>query len=75
MERSMNEHIVRLRGVTKAFDRKPVLAGLDLDIARGETLVVIGRSGCGKSVMLKHITGLIRPDAGEATEKISGVSP
>ena len=65
MERSMNEHIVRLRGVAKAFDRKPVLAGLDLDIARGETLVVIGRSGCGKSVMLKHITGLIRPDAGE----------
>jgi phospholipid/cholesterol/gamma-HCH transport system ATP-binding protein len=65
MERRTDEHIVRLRGVTKAFDRTPVLEDLDLDIARGETLVVIGRSGCGKSVMLKHITGLIVPDAGE----------
>jgi phospholipid/cholesterol/gamma-HCH transport system ATP-binding protein len=65
MESSISDAIVRLRNVTKSFDRKRVLAGLDLDIARGETLVVIGRSGCGKSVMLKHITGLIRPEAGE----------
>lgn len=65
MERRNGETIVRLRGVTKAFGRNTVLSNLDLDIVRGETLVVIGRSGCGKSVMLKHITGLIAPDAGE----------
>jgi phospholipid/cholesterol/gamma-HCH transport system ATP-binding protein len=65
MERGTGKHIVRLSGVAKAFERKPVLTGVDLDIARGETLVVIGRSGCGKSVLLKHITGLITPDAGE----------
>jgi len=61
----MNDPILRLRGVTKTFDREKVLDGLDLDIARGETLVVIGRSGCGKSVLLKHLTALIRPEAGE----------
>ncbi len=64
MEQRASEYIVRLSGVIKAFDRKVVLDGVDLDIARGKTLVVIGRSGCGKSVMLKHITGLIAPDAG-----------
>jgi phospholipid/cholesterol/gamma-HCH transport system ATP-binding protein len=61
----VDNHIIRLRGVRKSFERRLVLDGLDLDIMRGETLVVIGRSGCGKSVLLKHITGLIRPDAGE----------
>jgi len=61
----MNDAILRLRGVTKVFDRQLVLDRLELDIARGETLVVIGRSGCGKSVLLKHITGLVSPDAGE----------
>lgn len=56
--------IIRLREVTKEFDGDVVLRGLDYDIRRGETLVVIGRSGCGKSVLLKHISGLIRPDSG-----------
>ncbi len=42
-----------------------MLNGLDLDIGYGETLVVMGRSGCGKSVLLKHITGLLRPDSGQ----------
>ncbi len=65
MENRSTDPIVRLKGVTKSFGSKRVLEELDLDIARGETIVVIGRSGCGKSVMLKHITGLIRPDAGE----------
>jgi phospholipid/cholesterol/gamma-HCH transport system ATP-binding protein len=57
--------IIGIRGLGKSFGRKRVLDSLDLDIERGETLVVIGRSGCGKSVLLKHITGLVRPDAGE----------
>ncbi len=59
------EPILRIRGIGKVLDRKVVLDGLDLDIHRGETLVVIGRSGCGKSVLLKHITGLMKPDFGE----------
>lgn len=57
--------IFSLRGVTKSFDGRPVLRGLDLDIPTGGTLVVMGPSGCGKSVMLKHLVGLLRPDAGE----------
>ena len=65
MEQRGDDHIIQLRGVRKSFERRTVLDSLDLDIVRGETLVVIGRSGCGKSVLLKHITGLIRPEAGE----------
>jgi phospholipid/cholesterol/gamma-HCH transport system ATP-binding protein len=57
--------IIGIRGLRKSFGRNRVLDSLDLDIARGETIVIIGRSGCGKSVLLKHITGLVKPDAGE----------
>ncbi|MDD3642260.1 MAG: ABC transporter ATP-binding protein [Candidatus Krumholzibacteria bacterium] len=64
----MNEQcsgpIIELRGVRKRFGRQEVLGGIDLSIGACETLVIIGRSGCGKSVLLKHITGLIRPDEG-----------
>ncbi len=59
------ESIIRLRGVSKVFGGQSVLDGLNLDIELGETLVVIGRSGCGKSVLLKHLTGLLKPDSGE----------
>ena len=55
---------VRVRGLCKAFGQNRVLEGLDLDIARGESLAVIGRSGTGKSVLLKNIVGLMRPDSG-----------
>ena len=65
MEQHGVDVIIGIRGLRKSFGPKRVLDSLDLDIARGETLVVIGRSGCGKSVLLKHITGLVRPDAGE----------
>ena len=65
MERHGGDTIIGIRGLRKSFGPKLVLDSLDLDIARGETIVVIGRSGCGKSVLLKHITGLVRPDAGE----------
>ena len=57
--------MIRVRGLAKAFGAKRVLEGLDLDIERGETMVVIGGSGTGKSVLLKHIIGLLSPDAGE----------
>jgi phospholipid/cholesterol/gamma-HCH transport system ATP-binding protein len=55
---------ISLRGVTKAFGPKKVLRGIDLDVAEGESMVVIGGSGTGKSVLLKCILGLMRPDAG-----------
>jgi phospholipid/cholesterol/gamma-HCH transport system ATP-binding protein len=55
---------ISLHGVTKSFGPKQVLRGIDLDVARGESMVVIGGSGTGKSVLLKCILGLMRPDAG-----------
>lgn len=55
---------LRLTDVRKAFGPKVVLDGVTLDIARGESVVVIGGSGTGKSVMLKCILGLLRPDSG-----------
>ena len=61
---------IALRGVTKAFGAKKVLQGIDLDVAPGESVVVIGGSGTGKSVLLKCILGLMRPDSGSI--KIDG---
>ena len=55
---------IRIRGLHKAFGDKHVLRGLDLDIGAGESVVVIGGSGTGKSVLLKCILGLLEPDAG-----------
>jgi phospholipid/cholesterol/gamma-HCH transport system ATP-binding protein len=56
--------IVSLEGVRKSFATNDVLRGIDLEVRRGETVVVLGGSGSGKSVLLKHINGLLRPDAG-----------
>jgi phospholipid/cholesterol/gamma-HCH transport system ATP-binding protein len=53
-----------LRGVRKAFGERVVLDGIDLEVGTGETLVVIGYSGSGKSVLLKTIVGLLPPDGG-----------
>ncbi len=55
---------IRIRGLYKRFGAKPVLDGIDLDVAPGTSMVVIGGSGSGKSVLLKCILGLIEPDAG-----------
>jgi len=55
---------ISLRAVTKSFGPKKVLQGIDLDVAKGESTVVIGGSGTGKSVLLKCILGLMRPDSG-----------
>jgi phospholipid/cholesterol/gamma-HCH transport system ATP-binding protein len=62
---------IRLTGLKKSFDGKAVLTGLDLTVTVGESLVVVGKSGSGKSVLLKHIIGLLQPDAG--TVEIGGV--
>jgi phospholipid/cholesterol/gamma-HCH transport system ATP-binding protein len=56
---------VELRGVKKRFGPKIVLDGVDLSIPRGQSLVVIGGSGTGKSVMIKCVLGILRPDAGQ----------
>ncbi len=56
---------IRVRGLKKSFGAKTVLSGVDFDVAAGESLVIIGGSGTGKSVALKCVLGLIRPDGGE----------
>lgn len=57
--------MISVKNVRKTFGEKNVLNGLDVEIPRGETLVVMGRSGCGKSVLLKIIAGLLPVDTGE----------
>ena len=57
--------VIELRRVSKAFGQQKVLDDVDLRIERGKSTVIIGRSGVGKSVALKHIVGLLRPDKGE----------
>jgi phospholipid/cholesterol/gamma-HCH transport system ATP-binding protein len=57
--------MIKLVDLHKSFRTQKVLDGLDLEIETGKTTVIIGRSGGGKSVLLKHIIGLIRPDSGE----------
>jgi len=62
---------IRVRGLYKSFAAKRVLDGIDLDVHTGESLVIIGASGSGKSVLLKHVIGLLRPDRG--TVEVDGV--
>ena len=57
--------MIRLDNVYKSFGPKHVLEGFTLDVAEGETMVIIGYSGTGKSVAIKHIVGLLEPDRGE----------
>ena len=57
--------MIRLIDVYKAFGPKKVLQGFSLDVVEGETMVIIGYSGTGKSVAIKHIVGLLEPDAGQ----------
>jgi len=58
------EHMIRIVDLHKRFEDHHVLNGIDLEVGRCETLVIIGRSGCGKSVLVKHLNGLIKPDQG-----------
>jgi phospholipid/cholesterol/gamma-HCH transport system ATP-binding protein len=57
--------MISVQGLMKRIGAQQVLRGVDLEVAHGETLAIIGRSGGGKSVLLKHLIGLMRPDAGE----------
>ena len=56
--------MIEIKNLHKDFGNNKVLQGVDLNIDTGETIVIIGKSGCGKSVLLKHIVGLLRPDSG-----------
>jgi phospholipid/cholesterol/gamma-HCH transport system ATP-binding protein len=60
----INNAVIRIRGLKKAFEDYTVLRGIDLDLYQGENLVVLGRSGTGKSVLIKIISGLLKPDEG-----------
>ena len=64
--------MIEAKKISKSFNGKLVLGQMDLEVRHGETLVIIGRSGCGKSVFLKHTMGLIRPDSGDIL--VDGVS-
>lgn len=57
--------MIEIKELTKSFNAHKVLDGVNLRIEKGQTKVIIGRSGCGKSVLLKHIVGILKPDKGE----------
>ena len=57
-------YMIEIQDVFKTFGNNQVLTGVNLTIKKGETIVIIGRSGCGKSVLLKLIMGLLKPDSG-----------
>lgn len=58
------DYIIKLIDLYKSFESKDVLKGVNLDIQKGESMVIIGGSGSGKSVLIKHIIGLLKPDKG-----------
>jgi phospholipid/cholesterol/gamma-HCH transport system ATP-binding protein len=69
---------VQVRGVHKSYGAQRVLDGIDLEVAQGETLAILGRSGTGKSVLLKLLVGLQQPDAGSVLvhgEEVAGIAP
>jgi phospholipid/cholesterol/gamma-HCH transport system ATP-binding protein len=69
--------MISVRNLHKTLGTQEVLRGVDLDVKRGDTCVVLGRSGCGKSVLLKHLIGLFKPTSGEVWvdgEDISGLA-
>jgi len=59
-----SQPVIKVRGLWKSFGDLEVLRGVDLTVQNGETMVVLGASGCGKSVLLKHVIGLLKPDRG-----------
>jgi phospholipid/cholesterol/gamma-HCH transport system ATP-binding protein len=68
--------VISIRQLHKSLGGQAILRGIDLDVTKGATCVVLGRSGGGKSVLLKHIVGLLKPDSGEVIvegENIAGV--
>jgi phospholipid/cholesterol/gamma-HCH transport system ATP-binding protein len=72
MAGALKDTFIELRGVHKKLGWQEILRGVDIQIMRGETLVIIGPSGEGKTVMMKHVIGLMRPDRGEVV--VDGVN-
>ncbi|MBB5721796.1 phospholipid/cholesterol/gamma-HCH transport system ATP-binding protein [Loktanella ponticola] len=67
--------MITLSGIHKTFEGNPVLRGVDLTVGRGESMVIIGGSGSGKSVLIKCILGLLTPDIGEITIDGAAMTP
>lgn len=63
------EVIIELKDVYKAFGARQILSGVSLEVYKGETLVIMGGSGCGKSTVLRHMVGSIKPDSGSVFMK------
>lgn len=70
-ENAVDAPLIQVRGLHRYFGENHVLRGADLDVYRGETLCMLGTSGGGKSVMVKHMLGLMQPDEGSV--KIDGI--
>lgn len=66
--------VIELKDIHKSFNKKSVLRGVNLKVKKGESLVVIGGSGSGKSVLLKHIIGLLKPDKGSVMVDSADIS-
>ncbi|MFM7808198.1 MAG: ATP-binding cassette domain-containing protein, partial [Planctomycetota bacterium] len=73
MDDATNEVVVS--DLHKAFDGKPVLTGVSLSVRRGEMVAIVGGSGCGKTVLLKHITGHLHADRGHVMVANHSVEP
>ncbi|NPA25835.1 MAG: ABC transporter ATP-binding protein [Deltaproteobacteria bacterium] len=71
---TQSDFCIQLKDIHKSFGSQKVLRGVDLDIVRGATTVICGESGQGKSVLLKHILGLVRPDRGEVLVEGENIS-
>ncbi|MEM7008856.1 MAG: ABC transporter ATP-binding protein [Thermodesulfobacteriota bacterium] len=71
----MSEEIIGINNVYKSFDTKEVHMGVDISIKRGENITVLGGSGSGKSVLLKEITGLLKPDKGDVIIEGENIVP
>ncbi len=68
------EALFQIRELTKSFARRHILRGIDLDVLRGETLVIIGGSGSGKTTLLRHLMGMLLPDEGSIQVNFTGSS-
>jgi phospholipid/cholesterol/gamma-HCH transport system ATP-binding protein len=66
--------MIKIEDIHKSFDGNEVLKGLSLEIKKGEVIALIGESGCGKSVLLKHLSGLMKPDSGRVLVNEKDVS-
>jgi phospholipid/cholesterol/gamma-HCH transport system ATP-binding protein len=64
LRKGPGEVLIRVSGLRKSFDDREVLSGIDLEVRRGEVVVIMGGSGCGKSTLLRHLIGAVTPDHG-----------